>query len=203
MILDMRGYPFKPLRCEFKYDPSGKDDFAHNGRFDIAIIWALPSGLSKKNLIQELLQQYGCAELNVMSDMKVLRDLPEYNSDSLSRVSSVDIVRSLALRRKFPSVFALSIAARIYPDKFCMDKMADLLSPRFAEVKKMQPQGRSSVVTAFMQTKPPLIVHMPGKSYRWTSQFDNISASAELTELITANFGEEPPSNQDLDAVRD
>jgi len=54
-----------------------------------------------------------------------------------------------------------------------------------------------------MQTKPPLIVHMPGKSYRWTSQFDNISASAELTELITANFGEEPPSNQDLDAVRD
>ena len=45
MILDMRGNPFKPLRCEFKYDPSGKDDFAHNGRFDIAIIWALPSGL--------------------------------------------------------------------------------------------------------------------------------------------------------------
>ena len=74
-----------------------------------------------------------------MSDMKVLRDLPEYNSDSLSRVSSVDIVRSLALRRKFPSVFALSIVARIYPDKFRMDKMADLLSPRFAEVKKMQP----------------------------------------------------------------
>jgi len=203
MILDMRAHPFKPLRCEFKYVPSSKDDFAHNGRFDIAIIWALPPGRSKKELLEELLQQNGCAELIVMNYMKAFCDLPAYHIDSLSRVGFVDIVRSLALRRRFPSVFALCIAARIFPDKFRMDKMVDLLSARFPEVKKMQPRGRSNVVSAFIQTKPPLITRMHGKYYRWTSQFDSVSAAAELTELIMVNFGEQPPSDQDLHAVRD
>jgi hypothetical protein len=203
MILDMRAHPFKPLRCEFKYVPSSKDDFAHNGRFDIAIIWALPRGLSKKALLEDLLQQNECSELIVMSDMKAFRDLPQYNTDSLSRLGSIDIVRSLAIRREFPSVFALYIAARIYPDKFRMDKMVDLLSSRFPEVKKMQPRGRSNVVSAFVQTKPPLIALMHGKYYRWTNQFDSVSATSELGELITANFCEQPPNDQDLDAVRD
>lgn len=100
-------------------------------------------------------------------------------------------------------MFALYIAARIYPDKFRMDKMVDLLSSRFPEVKKMQSQGRSNVVSSFVQSKPPLIALMHGKYYRWTSQFDSVSATAELRELITANFDEQPPNDQDLDAVRD
>jgi len=44
---------------------------------------------------------------------------------------------------------------------------------------------------------------MHGKYYRWTSQVDSVSATAELGELITANFGEQPPNDQDLDAVQD
>src|SRR6266700_2928288 len=59
MILDMRMRPFKPLRCEFKFIPTAAHDFAHNGRFDIAIVWSLPSGLSKAQLLTDLLKQNG------------------------------------------------------------------------------------------------------------------------------------------------
>jgi hypothetical protein len=73
IILDMRSHPFRALRCEFKFIPSSKDDFAHNGRFDIAIIWSLPKGCSKNQLLSELLEQNGCAELIVLEDFKAFR----------------------------------------------------------------------------------------------------------------------------------
>ena len=38
IILDRRKSPFRPLRCEFKFIPQGKEDFAANGMFDIAIV---------------------------------------------------------------------------------------------------------------------------------------------------------------------
>jgi hypothetical protein len=83
-----------------------------------------------------------------------------------------------------------------------MDRMMNLLSSRFPSVKKMHPQGRANVVSAFIQTKPPLLTLMHGKIYRWTSEMDSMSASAELTELIKANFGENSPTSDDLDMVR-
>lgn len=202
IILDMRKHPFKPLRCEFKYIPQGKEDFAHNGRFDIAVIWALPPSRSKQQLNSELLTQNGCAEIIVLEENKAFHDLPSYTTDVLSRIGSNDIIRTLAIKRAFPSVYALCIAARLYPDKFDMDRMMELLSSRFPSVKKMDPKGRSNVVSAFIQTKPPLLTIMHGKSYRWTSEMDSMSASAELTELIRANFGETPPTKEDLDTVR-
>jgi hypothetical protein len=202
IILDMRSHPFKPLRCEFKYIPQGKEDFVHNGKFDVAIFWCLPTGRSKRQLTSELLNQNSCAEIIVLEEMKAFRDLPTYTTDALSRMGSNDIIRKLALKREFPSVFALCIAAKLYPDKFQMDRMIELLSSRFPSVKKMHPKGRANVVSAFIQTKPPLLTLMHGKSYRWTSEMDSMSASAELTELIKANFGENPPMSDDLDMVR-
>ena len=202
IILDMRSHPFKPLRCEFKFIPQGKEDFAHNGNFDIAIFWSLPTGRSKQQFNIELLKQNGCAEIIVLEEMKAFRDLPTYTIDALSRMGSNDIIRKLALKREFPSVFALCIAARLYPETFQMDSMVDLLSSRFPSTKKMAPRGRANVVSAFIQTKPPLLTLMHGKSYRWTSEIDSMSASAELTELIKANFGENAPSSDDLDMVR-
>lgn len=203
MILDMRSSPFKPLRCEFKFIPCGKEDFAHNGLFDIAIVWALPSGRSKQQLLGDLLQQNGCAEIVVLEEMKAFRELPPYQLDSLSRVGASHIVKDIAIKRSFPSVFALCMAARLYPDKFHMERMVELLSNRFAEVKKLEPRGRANVVSAFIQTKPSLLVLMHGKCYRWTSEIDSVTAAAELTELITANFGKQTPSTEDVNAVRE
>jgi hypothetical protein len=202
IILDMRSHPFKPLRCEFKFIPTGKEDFERNGNFDVAIIWSLPALRSKRQLLDDLLKQNGCSEIIVLAEMKAFQDLPTYTIDSLSRLGGTDIIRKLALKREFPSVFALWIAARLYPEKFQMDRMVGLLSSKFPSVKKMQPRGRANVVSAFIQTKPPLLSLMHRNSYRWTSEIDSVSASAELTELITANFGENIPSNDDLNAVR-
>jgi len=203
MILDMRTHPFKPLRCEFKFIPPGKEDFKHNGRFDVAIVWSLPPGLSKYKLLSELLEQNGCAEIVVLKDLKAFQELPKYTNDFLSELGSTHIIRKLALKRDFPSVFALCIAARLYPEKFQMDRMVELLTSRFPAIKKMQPRGRANVVSAFIQTKPPLLTRMHGNWYRWTSEIDSVSAAAELRELIIENFGERAPSSEDLTVVRD
>jgi hypothetical protein len=110
--------------------------------------------------------------------------------------------QALAMEREeLASVFALCIAAKLYPKKFQMDRMVSFLSHRFPSVRKMQPQGRANVVSAFLQTKPGLLEWMHGKTYRWTSEIDSVVAAAELTELIKKNFDGEAPSNEDLREV--
>jgi hypothetical protein len=202
MILDMRSSPFRPLRCEFKHKLQGKEDFSHNGSFDVAVVWSLPPTETKEHLLHDLLAQNGCSELIVLSEFKEFRDLPTYSRESLSRLGSVDLVRSKALNAEEYAVFALYIAARIFPDKFHMDHILALLTSRFPKVKKMQAKGRSNAVSAFIQTKPPLITRMHGKYYRWTSEFDSVIAARELAEVILLNFGGHLPSTEDLADVR-
>ena len=38
LILDMRKSPYRVLRCEFKFVPNSKEDFSHNGKFEVAVI---------------------------------------------------------------------------------------------------------------------------------------------------------------------
>ena len=101
------------------------------------------------------------------------------------------------------SDLALCIAAKLYPKTFQMDRMVEFLSKQFPSVKKMQPRGRANVVSAFIQTKPPLLALMHGNTYRWTSEFDSVIAAAELTELIKVNFASKAPSNEDLKDVNE
>jgi len=185
--------------------PSSKNDFLHNGQFEIAIIWSLPQGRSKDQLSAELHRQNNCSEVIVLEELKAFQDLPIYTRDSLSKLgdSDSDIIRNLALKRSLPSVFGLCMAAGLYPHNFQMDRMVEFLSKRFSEVRKMQPKGRSNVISAFIQTKPPLLTFRHGKSYRWAAEFDSVIAAAELTELIAGNFDAVPPSGEELKAVRD
>ena len=139
----------------------------------------------------------------VLEELKAFRDLPIYTSASISTLGSAGIVRELAIKMKLPSVFGLCMAARLYPDKFNGERMVELLSKRFSDVKKMQPRGRANVISAFLQTKPPLITLMHGRVYRWTNKFDSATAASELTQLITANFQAQAPTKDDLDQVRE
>jgi hypothetical protein len=205
MILDMRKHPFRSWRCEFKFIPQDKGEFSHNGKFDIAIIWALPNGLSKAQLNNALLEQNGCFELIVLDQMKAFHDLPVYTLDSLSRVTKFggDIIKNLAIRRRLPSVIALYMAARLAQQGqgFKLDRMVNFLSNRFQEVAKMLPQGRANIVSAFIQTAPPLLEYMHGRTYRWINDFDSELAAQVLAELITVNFQSQVPAKQDLDLV--
>jgi hypothetical protein len=149
----------------------------------------------------EQLQQNGCAELIVLESIKAFRDLPTYTMDVLARLGDVDIVRDIAIKMRLPTVFAFCVAARLAPRKFDMKRMVDLLSRRFPEVRKMQPRGRSNVISAGLQTKPPLVELMHGKVYRWVSEIDSVPAAAELAELIRRNFDAQGPTDDDLEAV--
>jgi hypothetical protein len=202
LVLDRRKRPFRPLRCEFKFIPLGKDDFAHNGQFDIAVVWNLQRGQTKDGLLRDLLQQNGCAELIVLDSIKAFRDLPAYTTDVPARLGNVDVVRDIAIKMPLATVFAFCVAARLAPGKFDMGRMVELLSRRFPEVRKMQPRGRANVISSGLQTKPPLIELMHGKAYRWAGEIDSVSAAAELTELIRSNFDAEDPMAEDLEAVR-
>lgn len=205
IVRDRRSHPFKLLRCEFKFIPSSREDFKHNGQFDIAIIWSLPPGLSKLQLSKDLLAQNGCTEIIVLKEMKAFNDLLTYTNNSLSKLNNtdIDIIKKIVLRNiKNPaSVFALCIAAQIYPEPFRIDLMVKLLATKYPDVKKMLPQGRSNIVSAFVQTNPPLITRMHGKFYRWTNKIDNETAADELGELIRTNFRTDVPSNDDLKFV--
>jgi len=201
LILDRRRTPFKSLRCEFKYIPASKQDFAHNGKFDVAIVWALPSNLRKEQLRDDLFQQNGCDEVIVMSEFKPLRELPDYNQMDFSSFGSIEDIKKVVLDRDFPAVFALFIAAKICPKKFQMEKMVALLTSRFPDVKRMTPTGRANAVSAFLQTKPALLKRMHGSYYRWNSEIDNAAAVGLLAEIIAANFVESLPSADDIASV--
>jgi hypothetical protein len=203
IVLDRRKSPFRTLRCEFKFIPLGKEDFAHNGRFELAVVWSLPKGVEKGPLLDELLQQNGCSDLIVLEDFKAFRDLPPYAIESIAKLGNVAIVRELAIKTDIASVFGLCMVARLYPDNFNMRRMVDFLRRRFPQVQRMKPKGRTNIISKFLQMKPPLIMHMHGKEYyRWTNEFDSVMAAAELTQLITGNFGKDPPTADDLDAIR-
>ncbi len=202
IVLDRRKSPFRPLRCEFKFIPLGKEDFLHNGMFDIAIIWNLQKGQTKDQLLNDLLQQNGCAELIILENIKAFRDLPIYTAEATAKLGSADIVRDLAIKTDIASVFGLCMAARLYPENFNMACMVDFLSRRFPQVRKMQPKGRTNIISKFLQTKSPLITYMHGKEYRWTSETDSVIAAAELTKLIRVNFDAQDPTDDDLKEIR-
>jgi hypothetical protein len=204
IVLDRTEHPYRPLRCEFKFIPLGKEDFAHNGMFEIAIIWALPDGLIKKRLLDDLLQQNGCSQLIVLKEEKAFWDLPIYTPDSISKLGNVGVVRELIMRRgmKEPTVFALCMAARIYPERFSMERTLKFLRKRFPAVERMQPKGRANVITAGLMCRPPLLQKMLGNTYRWTSKIDNEAAAAELIALLRENQAQVPTAD-DLAAVRE
>jgi hypothetical protein len=205
IILDRRVSPFKTLRCEFKYLAAGKKNFEENGQFDIAIVWGL-RGITKEQLRVDLKAQHGCREVVVLTEDKAFLDLPEQSVDAESlslQLEGADVVKEIALKRRYSEVFALLVAAKVYPDKFSMRMLVDLLcSRRFKDVLEMQPKGRSNVVAKFLQTKPALLKWMHGEYYRWNNAIDNRVAVDVLTQLIRSRFEEELPKESDVAFIR-
>ena len=196
LVLDKRAEKWKILRCEFKYIPTGKIDFEHNGKFDIAIIWDLAVGLKKEKLLEELLIQNGCYEIVVLREIKTFKDLPEYRIPLIKDLDGIDELKSVILKLEFPTVFSAYIAAKIYPKTFNIGKMVELLSKRFPEVARMHDQGRANVVSKLIQTKPPLIKKMYGRIYRWDDSINPASASNVIGELIIGRFEKELPDSE-------
>ena len=65
----------------------------------------------------------------------------------------------------------------------------------------MKPQGRGNVISAFLQTNPPLIKYMYGSNYTWNIDFSAELAAAKIGEIITNNFKADLPSDSDIEDV--
>lgn len=205
LILDMRKSPYQLRRCEFKFSPQNKDEFSHNGKFDIAVMWSLSSPLTREKLQRELYEQNSCAELIILDELSAFHSLPDYDLTQLQRNFNLEALKDSILKVKtgLPSIYVIYIAAKIYPKRFDSDKMQDLLLKKFVSVSSMKPQGRGNVVSAFIQTIPPLLRKMYGKSYEWNNDFDSVTSAALLSELITVNFQSELPNQFEMNSIID
>jgi len=206
LILDKREKQWRTKRCEFKYNVHGKGDFAQNGNFDIAIIWSISSPLIKKSLREDLLAQNGCQEIIVLSERKDFHSLEKYAVIDPKQLNGIEGLRTVLLeipKIKYPTVFAAFIAAKIYPEKFELHKVVNELSKRFPDVKKMQPQGKSNVVSKLLQTKPPLIKKMYGRIYRWHDNINAHFAVKEMEEIIRTRFDKDIPSSDIIDSLKE
>jgi len=201
LILDKREKQWRILRCEFKYIPSGKEDFSDNGKFDVAILWSTAPPLTKEELQKELLAQNGCYKIIILSEYKAFSRLDKYHIPSPKEFSKIDELKRVVLGEPFPTVFSAFIAAKIYPEVFRMDKMVDTLSNRFPEVKRMKPRGRANIVSALIQTEPPLLRRMYGRVYCWNDDINANSAVKEIEEIIRTRFRKDIPDPDIIESL--
>jgi len=197
LILDMRKSPYRVLRCEFKFVPNSKEDFSHNGKFDVAVIWAY-GNISKEKLQADLLEQNGCYEIIALDELKAFHALPSYSKEAIGLAQDFRGLKSVILKRDVASVVALYMAASVYPKRIDSEKMIDYLAKRFAHVKAMPSKAKGNIVGAFIQTNPPLIELVFSKNYQWISDYDSLVASVYLAELIQVNFRVDLPTADDL-----
>jgi len=203
LILDIRKSPYRVKRCEFKFSPRGKEDFSHNGKFDIAVVWSIQSPITKDKLLSDLLEQNGCHEIVVLNEISKLHNLPEYDLKNIQRSFDVESVKHLILRARngLPSLIVIYIASQIFPYRFNSEKMIEMLMRKYPSVAAMQSKGRGNVVGTFIQTSPPLLKKMMWQVYQWNEDFDPLIGNAMIAELISLNFQSELPTESEIKEV--
>jgi hypothetical protein len=188
------------VRCEFKFRPESKNDFEDNGSFNIAVCWELHPSLNKQTLLRDLFSQNGCSDVIVMSEYQKFRNLEDYRVLTDADVQGLTVLANVMSWREPHTVYAAYIAAAIYPKKFEMGKMVETLCSRFEAIQRMSRRGRSNVVSALMQTSPPLIEHMHGrKFYRWKAIINPRLAMSDIGCLLTERFLIDPPGKEIVD----
>ena len=75
LLFSTKDLPKYDIECEFKFMPVSYSDFAHNGQFDIAIVWEISAVISKEKLLNEINIRNGCNEIIVLSEYIEFRSL--------------------------------------------------------------------------------------------------------------------------------
>lgn len=203
LILDKRGDKWRMLKCEFKYDAVNKQNFAHNGQFDIAIAWRIPLS-ARASLEKDLAEQNGCHEVIALSDdYPVFRSLPQYHPFEARELENtgVENVERVLLRIRetgYPTAYAAYIAATIHPRNFDLTRLVDVLATRFPEVQNMSPRGQHNTVTKLLQTNPPLISFLYYGKYKWTDDINADAARSRIDDIIRNKFRREIPDSETI-----
>ena len=200
LILDMRKSPYRVLRCEFKFVPNSKEDFSHNGKFDVAVIWAY-GNIAKEKLQADLLEQNGCYEIIALDELKAFHSLPQYNKEGIELAQDFTALKPVILKRDVASVIALYMAATVYPNRIDSEKVLDYLARKFSHVKAMPAKAKGNVLGAFIQTNPPLLEWVFSKNYQWIKNYDSLVAKTYLAELLQVNFRIDLPTDDDIKLI--
>lgn len=189
LVLDKRTNPYTLKRCEFKYEPTSINDFSHNGRFDIAIVWnlKLPNTISLEEFKQRLQQQNGCSEVIVLTDRIEFSTLPNYTAEQRNFHNITPLEGLLNRIEHDDIVFGAYIIAKSYPQPIHSQDLIKLLVEKFPRVGKMSPQGRGNVISRYGQMKPPLVTKLYRNCYVWNNQDFNAEESIRILEAHITN----------------
>ena len=198
LVVDMRNNPYKTRRCEFKFMPTGKSDFSHNGKFELAIVWKLATNVTKSQLANDLFAQNSCTEIIVLTESKAFSNLPHYTPQAIDQTFNFETVREIVLKRDPVSIVALYIAAALYPKRFNIEKVTTYLQLTIPSAKEISLQGLSNQVSAWIQTSPPLMNKVHGKNYEWSKNFSSDDAVSSLIQIITQSLRLPLPDLQDI-----
>lgn len=197
LILDMRRSPYEIKRCEFKFNGKSKDDFSHNGQFDLAIIWMYEAAKSKEQLKADLLKQNGCYEIICLSEMTAFEKFIDFKYDTVYKGKMIEDIKKIVIKREEHFVVVAYILAKCAHTYVNSDNLKKYLVEKYPAVRAMQPQGRGNIITAFMQTKPQLTLHHNADNYRWNIDFDPALATIELAKILRQHYSE-PPMEDDI-----
>jgi len=196
LILDRRGKEWKIRRCEFKYEPENKHSFAHNGQFEVAIVWKMAPSI-RESLKTALAEQNGCQEIVVLNDYPAFSTLPAYRALKPGELEDrgIEQVESVILGVRntgYPTAYVAYIAAAIYPLTFDLEMMKHAIS-EFPEVQRMLPQGRGNIISKLRQTRTPLLTSPYHNRYKWVGTIHPEQARTAIAKLITTRFERKIP----------
>lgn len=201
LILDKRHQPYSLKRCEFKYIPPNATAFAHNGDFDLAIIWDLPQPLTKPQLLNDLRDQNGCQEIIVLNKIRHFNRLPDYNILEDVNYALVQNLREFLLANSFHVTYAAYLIAKAYPKNINKTRLIEHLTNQFIEIRNMRPQGRGNIIGRFRMTRPNYINKMFGNYYKWNNQYEPNSSINLMIELARVNFESDLPDERLIEDI--
>ena len=208
LLLDRRNKNTSYKTCECKFSPNSYKDFAHNGNFDIAILWECKIDIDKLKL--DLFKQNKCKEVLVLSNLNVFSKLPNYHNllnNNIINSFYIDKLKEKLKKGQEYTSFVAYIATKIYPKKFSSNAMYDLLIENFESVRSLGSKGKMNSVNALIQVikkgdPERFLINQSKKSYKWNNKIiDSKLALTIITEIISNFFNGKFPSEEDIKRV--
>lgn len=202
LVIDKRNARYQLKRCEFKYIPNSINDFAHNGNFDIAIVWSIPNGLNRNLFIEQLREQNNCLELLVLNDLNDFRRIPEYSIPDNVNYVNIQVMKDFLQIREPDAIFSAYLIVKAYPNNINSTRLIQLLVNRFPRIRDMRPQGRGNTIARFIQMNPPIIEYRYGDYYCWNNDFNPAASISSIEILLRENFQMEIPNDDLVEQIK-
>lgn len=192
-VIDKRNTNYSIKKCEFKYIPSGINDFKHNGKFDIAIVWDLPNKINRDIFSKSIYQQNNCNEIIVLNDFYKFRKLPDYCIPKTENLVLIDRLYDYLIKREPDVIFSAYLFAKSYPNNINSDKLRGILDKRFPRIRGMARKGKGNITGRFIQMNPPLLNLKYGKNYCWNNDYEHNLSLITMEILLVENFNIDIP----------